>query len=1137
MKRKFLTGQTAIAVVFFLGWLAPAIVQASDGYIKQKKNRWVMGTGLVEKTVALKDGRFFLKSFVDKVTGSELVGANSGEFFVTLGDNDEPVTGLSGGWKLVDSKISELKQGEKQLSLTLQCDHLQVTKNYIVFPLTSVIREWVVFKNVGEEPLNICDPGFLDFCVQPGDPEDVEFQWMSGGASVPGSWELRTEQLQEGKPRVFDSYDSFPFPDDIMDRVEGDGTRARILLNDKQIWPEEGWAIAPHSAYSEKIDFNLDVEAGDKLVFLLNCNGNTKMDRTVYPPTIRYPDGKEYLSWGHFSGEQGKNGWSYQYMKDGQLKDMYYHPGPEENKDYRNGLWTIDKDDPKALPNIEWNWATPGEDADSARVCIVEVAGKVRVQSQLCDDENWAGGGHYGPKGGTDAYAPWYSFFNRKNQEGLFIGWDYFGHWKSQFTQGKNGQVNVRLKVMNFNKALAPKESVETPKAFAGLYQGGLDEAGNACLDWQYRYLWDYTRDGWFPAIRMIGRWTYGFGSQGKDIDSMYRQVFRVIDLMRYCGGDVYHRDYGWWDRLGDWNGPDWRSINNYLGKHDMGLLLYGTVNYAHRDSKVGLEVPDGYPTGSDTGYWMDCGKTQTAEAVKRVLDRWYDQWGPFTWRNDGGFIHPIENGKDDTPTLYQDQGFRDIVKNFLDKHPDCAFQSVNAGGTCVGYEYTQYSSTTSFTDGHVGDLKNYYASLMLPPDKTSDFPEKAQVHGFDKSTWRGKLCFNVDISQDSAKLSDAEGTRQVIDIYHYLHKNGVVGRWIKVYRPKVVGDDPTMYFQRLSADRKRGLILPKHQAPGKVTVFPKGLIADMNYNVSFQESQESQDRSGKDLMANGITIDQMLAGELIYLNLPLHPGSKLDTIAPTISNEITLGTAYTTVANEITKRAAYNMGFPGVEISWNTGSDNNWISYYEIARNGQVINKIAKGTFYFDHSAGADPGAEYEVRTVDGAGNVSAWASAQGPKIKPAIVLDDTDERIQYKGVWEHQDGVDYAFNKTLSRANQRGDTIQFTFEGKKIRWFARMGNHCGQALVNVGHPDSKGDASLFGESGYVNAEIVDTYSADDVWDVCVYEKELPEYGRYNIEIMVLDEQGYNVTNPEFWNPSGTSEKNWIYIDGLRVE
>ena len=98
-------------------------------------------------------------------------------------------------------------------------------------------------------------------------------------------------------------------------------------------------------------------------------------------------------------------------------------------------------------------------------------------------------------------------------------------------------------------------------------------------------------------------------------------------------------------------------------------------------------------------------------------------------------------------------------------------------------------------------------------------------------------------------------------------------------------------------------------------------------------------------------------------------------------------------------------------------------------------------------------------------------------------------------------------------------------------------MGNHCGQALVNVGEPDSEGSPNPFGETGYLYAEVVDTYSADDVWDVCIYEKELPEFGRYTLEIMVLDEQGFNVSNPEFWNPSGTSGKNWVYIDGLRVE
>ena len=457
-KRKTLIGYAATALVFLIGWTVPDGIQvadgteASDGTIKRIENSWVMGTGLVEKTVALEEGRFFLKSFVDKTTGAELVGANSGEFFTTLTDPAKPLTGLSGGWKLVDSETRTLKQGERQLSLTLERENLQVTKHYLVFPLTSVIREWVVFKNVGETPLTISDPGFLDFRVRPGDPADIDFLWMSGGGSVPGSWQLKTEQLPLDQSREFDNYDPFPFPEDIMDHVAGNGVRAKILLNGRQVWPEEGWALSPFSGVSVKIDFQIDVEVGDKLVFVLNGNGNTKQDRTVYPPTIYYPDGTEYLSWGYFSGEQGKNGWYYQAMQDGQLKDMFYHPGPEKNGDYRTGIWTLDKDDPKALPNIEWNWASPGKNADSARVWKAETAGRVRVKCQFCNDQNWAGNPDYGPKGSSDSYAPWYAIYNRKNAAGLYIGWDYFGHWKSQFTQSEDGQVPCSIQSEEFQE-------------------------------------------------------------------------------------------------------------------------------------------------------------------------------------------------------------------------------------------------------------------------------------------------------------------------------------------------------------------------------------------------------------------------------------------------------------------------------------------------------------------------------------------------------------------------------------------------------------------------------------------------------------------------------------------------------------
>ena len=76
----------------------------------------------------------------------------------------------------------------------------------------------------------------------------------------------------------------------------------------------------------------------------------------------------------------------------------------------------------------------------------------------------------------------------------------------------------------------------------------------------------------------------------------------------------------------------------------------------------------------------------------------------------------------------------------------------------------------------------------------------------------------------------------------------------------------------------------------------------------------------------------------------------------------------------------ARTWAIPGVELTWKPGTDDNWVSYYEVFRNGEAIDKVAKGTYYFDHSAGADLAAKYEVRTVDGAGNVSARRRGQRP-------------------------------------------------------------------------------------------------------------------------------------------------------------
>jgi hypothetical protein len=81
-----------------------------------------------------------------------------------------------------------------------------------------------------------------------------------------------------------------------------------------------------------------------------------------------------------------------------------------------------------------------------------------------------------------------------------------------------------------------------------------------------------------------------------------------------------------------------------------------------------------------------------------------------------------------------------------------------------------------------------------------------------------------------------------------------------------------------------------------------------------------------------------------------------------------------------VTKRLGTNLGIQGIEITWSPSKDDNWISYYGIHKDGKLIGRTAKGTFFFDHSGSArnDIDARYEVATVDGDGNRSPAVAAQ---------------------------------------------------------------------------------------------------------------------------------------------------------------
>jgi hypothetical protein len=1106
-------------VVTVLSILSAAI-KSGDGYVSRNGDTWTLGTAKVERKITLSKGRFFAASIKDKVSGRDLVKAGGVSEELRLSVDGHDVSGTSGGWKLMQEKERLLPQGEIQLDIRLQRAGLEATKTYVVYPGSSIIREWVNFKNVGSAPLVICDPRFLNLTATVGPPESVDFDWMAGGDNRPGSWNLRTEKLLPAQSRSFDSYD--PLNGSASGNYAGDGVITRVLLNNQQVWPVKSWrtmkwGYAPNADTPLHIDAEANVWPGDKLVFVVNRFGTMNLDTTSFDPTVTYADGEQHTASKEFGNSQNKNGWKYQHRPESTFGNAdlarFYESRPLSHQsqeplklldlayDESTKQWRIPGDNKADDLFIASGVMHPGLLEDAVLVWTAPKAGKVQINANVVNIANRAvAGAGREPHMGSAIYAPWNALMNRKNGDGFFMGWDYFGHWASSFTAKADGAVDVDFKVAGYRQKLAPGESLTTPMAFVGTFQKDLDNAGNEVLDWQYRYLWDYTRDGWFPGIRQAGWWVKGTAWPdpnnsrvlGKgpltlthiddaDRDSTFRKIFRLADLLSEEGADVYHRDCCWWDSSGalqvttqkdNGGGPDFRTTGIYLRKHSMGQLIYRPII-------------------------LDTSKPDAVANLERFVDNLHDRYGTMEWRTDGPPIAQTQNG-DDTVLLAEDQGFREILRHYLDKHPEDAFQACNGGGNEVGYDYARYASSISFSDGAVGMLRNYWASLILPPDKIAENGDFWEIDKFDKSIYRGLLTMGFDNAGDTWEPEKVEGMRELIDIYHYLESQGVVGRWVHVYRPFVSGDDPTMYFERLSRDEERGIIIPKQPAPGPVTIKPKGLLPDKQYVVSYQESSDGQTRSGTDLMQNGINIQSMMPGELIYLNLPYHPGNKVDKARPTAP------------VDPHTQQAV-NMEYPGVELTWKPGHDDQWVSYYEVLRDGVLLDKVAKGTYFFDHSAGADLAAKYEVRTVDGAGLRSGLVGAESGSRKRVVVLDDSAAAIHFTGGWRQQSGLQPAYLGTISGSDVQGASFEMEFEGTKFTWFTKLCDDCGKAGVSIdGEPDT----------------VVNTYSADDIWGVGVYSKTFSSSGKHKAKISVLGQP------PDAYG-TGTS----VYLDGIQVQ
>ncbi|MGD0113866.1 MAG: malectin domain-containing carbohydrate-binding protein, partial [Armatimonadota bacterium] len=534
----------------------------------------------------------------------------------------------------------------------------------------------------------------------------------------------------------------------------------------------------------------------------------------------------------------------------------------------------------------------------------------------------------------TCAFMPWMAFQRSSpSGDGWFLALEYLVNWRMVVERGASGPVTVSSAIPDLAAVrIKPGERIALPTVTIGAFSGDLDDMAARVYDWQYEYLWNYTNMDFYARPKWAVPWTFCAQNLQEQFGERLAYLDMDADLARAVGFEMLWDDAGWSAFPGwpddnyhtvfdsTYEGPDFSQTLRYLRKSGMNWLAWFTKRP---------------PSG--------------------VMDTKVGSWGNFEWRSDAVEL----------PDWASDGDLRNKVRHFLDSHPRCSFHTCSLGSSYSHtFEIQRYADTNYFADGGRGPQTNYYFSYVEPPDKWTDIIEPWSTKGkYDPDKARQVLTM-VPFWGLHATPEDQEAIRRDLEIYRYLLQEGVAGRWSYTCHPEVTGDREFYYSQRTSRDRTKACIILKHMAPGPVTIFPRGLLSEHRYVVGLDSTRGTMIRTGADLMAHGIAIREQAPGELIYLGLPRRPRSGMDTTTPT-------------APGRVLARRETNLGHSGVAIYWSPGSDDTWVSYYEVRRGEAILGKVSTGTYFFDHSPGWDPSARYAVRTVDGDGNASEWSGA----------------------------------------------------------------------------------------------------------------------------------------------------------------
>jgi hypothetical protein len=927
-------------------------IQSKDGYVRREDSGWVLGSSVAEKRIRLKDGQLVLASLVNKRSGHEYQDSPSAPPEIHFVINGQDVTAPNWNWSLLKDKAVIGKQGEIQLDIELACAGIKVIKHYVVYPGTPIDREWLTIENATNESIRISQIDFLHTRVLGSNAHNLEFNYVTGGGNFNGSQLLKSEPMSPAYQRILDSNGGIQ-----PGSYSGFLPLVFMLNSSAAEGVAMGWDYLGHW------QFEIGNEKGRPLTIRLKLAGFEK----DLPPGGRVETPKAFIA--PFSGGIDELGnqlldWQYGYMWD--------FTNPEY---FAKTRWAVDWPSP-------WvgEGGTPSADNWGRRLALdlryVDLLRETGTDI-LWDDAGWYDrwGTWNGPEWKrTNDYLRkhdmrwvlWYPTFLATPESKVAQQQpDWMIRGQDTLEQSIPATADWQARLLNSSVSawgdyqwrydIAPAASANDTDSLAADQnfrkllqqfksshpQSGIDacDGGGRWISYdiaRFAESGEYTDGG-------VGPYSAYYTSLLVPPDKLHNVVdydqtyYAAVDRIHLAMNPTWYRDPG--DSTDvesirkDWETYHYLVAQGVAGRwshvfrpkvdHDNEIWYFQRMN---RDGKKGIIITKHAKHAST--YFV------TSRLTKQSTD------SPDRYLGGAGEMNTVST----TMAASLETGvYEDPV--------DGAVRFYGVPGQEFGPLNVKYQ--TSATDesfvtkvvkrGVERRAQDHFFGMALQPDEPMTVTQLGQ---FDPGYNRGTYTLSLVRAEDGAVLAtaDLDISRAPIDAMGF--------KYVQLPHPV-----------RLETSAQ------------PVVIYPRGLLPAETYEVQGSVSGIHLRQTGSKLMSDGITLDKIAAGELIFFNLPDFPGSGSDHVPPS-------------PPSKVEKRLGTNLGVQGIELSWLPGTDDHWISYYEVLKNRRLIGKVAIGTFFFDHSDSArdDLNAVFEIRTVDGDGNRSQAVTAQKTGSQPQI-------------------------------------------------------------------------------------------------------------------------------------------------------